>query len=386
MAADVQFCHPPSSTSLLAAIGVIGSFERAEFRASHRALWSRANVPCSLVVRFVLRGLGASRAMRGEAAAHNDVTFVRAPEDGPRARSWGPLVSLVGWYECALTAWPRARLLGKAEDDVWLHLPGVEAHLLRTLESLQRAGVAAPEERLYWGVMEQYSLLHEPNASLRGHPFVGFGFRPAKRACADRRGGEGPFSFAKGPLHALSAPLAAQLVAARPFEEYVARVRAHPDEEDGAAAHYFEDAFTGWAVSKFARGDNLTVVHAGQFLYWDQWGSHYQGPRRGTVIFHARLKNGGVMRRADDMTAFARTQHCAPRRIELPCYEPMALGCNGEKWRVCYANPAAFEPPGCDARAICANFTCAPAKEAAAARIERAAPTVEELRAPYCAG
>ena len=175
---------------------------------------------------------------------------------------------------------------------------------------------------MYWGVMEQYSLLHEPNASLRGHPFVGFGFRPAKRACADRRGGEGPFSFAKGPLHALSAPLAAQLVAARPFEEYVARVRAHPDEEDGAAAHYFEDAFTGWAVSKFARGDNLTVVHAGQFLYWDQWGSHYQGPRRGTVIFHARLKNGGVMRRADDMTAFARTQHCAPRRIELPCYEP----------------------------------------------------------------
>ena len=155
---------------------------------------------------------------------------------------------------------------------------------------------------MYWGVMEQYSLLHEPNASLRGHPFVGFRFRPAKRACADRRGGEGPFSFAKGPLHALSAPLAAQLVAARPFDEYVARVRAHPDEEDGAAAHYFEDAYTGWAVSKFARGDNLTVVHAGQFLYWDQWGSHYQGPRRGTVIFHARLKNGGVMRRADDMT------------------------------------------------------------------------------------
>ena len=61
-------------------------------------------------------------------------------------------------------------------------------------------------------------------------------------------------------------------------------MRAHHDEEDGAAAHYFEDAFTGWAVSKFARGDNLTVVHAGQFLYWDQWGSHYQGPRRGTVI------------------------------------------------------------------------------------------------------
>ena len=240
-----------------------------------------------------------------------------------------------------------------------------ESAARRTARSI--AGVAAPEERLYWGVMEQYSLLHEPNASLRGHPFVGFGFRPAKRACADRRGGEGPFSFAKGPLHALSAPLAAQLVAARPFEEYVARVRAHPDEEDGAAAHYFEDAYTGWAVSKFARGDNLTVVHAGQFLYWDQWGSHYQGPRRGTVIFHARLKNGGVMRRADDMTAFARTQHCAPRRIDLPCYEPglAYTACNGAQWRVCYANPAAFEPPGCDARAICANFTCAPPKEAA---------------------
>ena len=163
-------------------------------------------------------------------------------------------------------------------------------------------------------------------------------------------------------------------------------MRAHPDEEDGAAAHYFEDAYTGWAVSKFARGDNLTVVHAGQFLYWDQWGSHYQGPRRGTVIFHARLKNGGVMRRADDMTAFARTQHCAPRRIELPCYEPMALGCNGERWRVCYANPAAFEPPGCNARAICSNFSCVAPKEAAAARSAGAAPSIEELRAPYCAG
>ena len=78
MAPDVQFCHPPSSTSLLAAIGVIGSFERAEFRASHRALWSRAAVPCSLVVRFVLRGTGATRAARDEAALRQQVASIEA--------------------------------------------------------------------------------------------------------------------------------------------------------------------------------------------------------------------------------------------------------------------------------------------------------------------
>ena len=130
-------------------------------------------------------------------------------------------------------------------------------------------------------------------------------------------------------------------------------MRAHPDEEDGAAAHYFEDAYTGWAASKFARGDNLTVVHAGQFLYWDQWGRHYQGPRRGTVIFHARLKNGGVMRRADDMLRIRAHAACAPRRIAAV----LRAGVGVHRVQRCAMAGVLRQPRGlravrCDARAI----------------------------------
>ena len=85
-----------------------------------------------IIVRFALRGLGASAAVRAERANFtrngvSDVVLLDAAANASRAR--GPLASLFCWYRCATTAWPRARLVGKADDDVWLHLPGISAHL-----------------------------------------------------------------------------------------------------------------------------------------------------------------------------------------------------------------------------------------------------------------
>ena len=92
-------------------------------------------------------------------------------------------------------------------------------HALRNSSSLLLRAPLIPRRRrgaeFLRACSSQPSSSAEPDGVVDGHalrmvalqaslPFVGFGFRPAKRACADRRGGDGPFSFAKGPLHARS--------------------------------------------------------------------------------------------------------------------------------------------------------------------------------------
>merc|ERR1719272_2228462 len=103
-----------------------------------------------------MRGLAVRSETLHEARAHGDTLFVRARSE--LGRSSGPLVSLVLWYQCAISAWPRAQLIGKADDDVWADLPRM-AHLLRTsLDALQAGGGgAAASPRILFGELEQYS-------------------------------------------------------------------------------------------------------------------------------------------------------------------------------------------------------------------------------------
>ena len=58
------------------------------------------------------------------------------PEQRSHGRKRGPLVSLFAWWRCAVRAWPRAHFVGKADDDVYVHLAGVAAHLRASLDAV----------------------------------------------------------------------------------------------------------------------------------------------------------------------------------------------------------------------------------------------------------
>ena len=58
--------------------------------------------------------------------AESDVLCAPVPAGG---RLTGPILALHWWLQHALTAFATARFFGKADDDVYLHLPGIEAML-----------------------------------------------------------------------------------------------------------------------------------------------------------------------------------------------------------------------------------------------------------------
>jgi hypothetical protein len=105
------------------------------FRRRHviRSSWLQyANVGATVRAHFVLRcgGLGAesARAVRTENSSAGDLLCAPVPAADGRMR--GPVLSLYFWLCHARAAYPRARFVGKADDDVYLHMPDAEALLL----------------------------------------------------------------------------------------------------------------------------------------------------------------------------------------------------------------------------------------------------------------
>ena len=141
-----SFCAAPDTRALFAVLGVV-THQQSSFRHSIRRTWL-PSPEAGVVTRLVMRGFNASAAVIDEAAQFGDIIFL--PSSASLDKNVGPLQSTWQWLECAISAWPRAALIGKAEDDVWVHLPGV-------LESL-RAGSAALGKldlrSLYWGNIE----------------------------------------------------------------------------------------------------------------------------------------------------------------------------------------------------------------------------------------
>ena len=115
-----------NDSTLLAVLGVLSHAPQQRLRDA----WRRHILPVAspdIAVRFVMRGFGVPTHVNLEAKSHGDVILLRANSSLPRGT--GPLVSLRLWYSCALSAFPQAAYIGKADDDTFVHLPSISRQL-----------------------------------------------------------------------------------------------------------------------------------------------------------------------------------------------------------------------------------------------------------------
>ena len=153
--ATQSFCAAPDTRALFAVLGVV-THEKSGFRQSIRRAWLPSPV-AGVVTRLVMRGFNASAAVIDEAAQFGDIIFL--PSSASLSEYVGPLQSTWQWLECASFAWPRAALIGKAADDVWVHLPGVLESLRAGSEALGKFNLRS----LYWGMIETCNAHTHPN-------------------------------------------------------------------------------------------------------------------------------------------------------------------------------------------------------------------------------
>ena len=143
-----SICAAPNPRTLFAVLGVITN-ERSRYRHSIRLTWL-PSPEADVVTKLVMRGFNVSAEVLDEAARFGDVVFL--PSSASLDKNLGPVQSTWQWLECAVSAWPRANLIGKAEDDVWIHMPGVMESLRAGSAALNELGVDA----MFWGMMETY--------------------------------------------------------------------------------------------------------------------------------------------------------------------------------------------------------------------------------------
>ena len=181
------FCECGDAQARLAVLGVFSqdTAENAALRTASRDTWMRPSLGGGILSLFVMRGIGLSARALQEARAHGDTVFVSAPST--TSYKTAPLHSLLGWLRCAHAAWPRARLIGKADDDVAVMAVRVALHLRATLTALERpsAGEALGRRRqrprlvsplIFWGLME--TMHWDVHTHRPAHQFrFGFGFR-----------------------------------------------------------------------------------------------------------------------------------------------------------------------------------------------------------------
>ena len=236
-----------------AAAAAQGSYYRNSIR------WSWLNVSVeNTVTKLVMRGYNASQIVLREAAIFQDTIFLRA--NATLRKYEGAILGTLLWYECATVAWPSARHIGKAEDDLWLHLPDVFGSLHDAARQLAQAK-ATQNHSLYWGLQETYHLEMKTQIPL------GFNHEwSLRRPCRQPEdnqsfmggGFAGPFPFMKGPIYFVSASLAKCIVSNVSWEP---RVRAL--EAAKANRKVYEDVWTGYALSQLDPPPKLALVKLG---------------------------------------------------------------------------------------------------------------------------
>ena len=350
-----MLCAAPDPSPRLGALGILSAAEQPKFRNIARRTWmagaAAREAAGGLAVRFVIRGIGASAEMHREVRTAHDVILLRAPSLNRRS---GPLVSLIMWMECALEAWPNAGLIGKADDDVWIHLTGVELHLRLTLSAISKRS----ERRsplMYWGVQETYSW------DVSSHLPWGFAYRYGwdqafeRRQCMRESSGRiGPFHFAKGPCFFISTPLVRQMRRSSEVQRLSNAAIAAADNITRKGLLPYEDVFAGLGLALAAHGPHdLYAVHVGDTEASDgvfmeahsrRVPTDYLGLAPSTLVHHEKYKH---QHRIETAHRWASTHHCDPPRVDLSCPSYNYLGCSGARWVRCTMPSHAYAEAGC---------------------------------------
>ena len=234
--------------------------------------------------------------LSASAAVRASVKFTRTAHDvvlldaAANRRARGAARVALHLYRCATTAWPRAAV-GKADDDVWLHLPGISAHLRVAAHSAgtrpATADLVGVFQSFHWdvrverpGAMQDVEIRVAQELRPRGQlapRLITPRWRDAGGWWQHRR--IGPFHFTRGPAYFVGAGIVRQLL-----DDVIlqAHMRATLDAADVATnlstTLPWEDVYTGLALSEAARGAGLAYVHVGCEVYSD--GGVLRGPER----------------------------------------------------------------------------------------------------------
>ena len=340
-----QFCAPPNIHPLFGVLGVFTAEENVARRAAARTWLSGTShhddrsMAGMLLARFVARGIGVTPILAREAQVDGDVIFLRGRADMPRAN--GPLLTLILWLRCALHAWPRATLIGKADDDVWVHVGATVAHLQGSLGALRSVLRVADNEtpRMYWGLMETYAW------SLTSHRPMGFSYKYGKgvRECRVQNVSNhsllGPVHFAKGPMYFISSSLVSQIVADPEVKTYAMTVIASANHSRREKALPWEDVYTGVALTRAVAAESAAYVHMGSRVISEAYGIYAkQGFSDNTILFHANTAGARRMDRYSAMHGWAHSHHCdsgLPHHTTLRCEIPDMVSCKGTVWKRC---------------------------------------------------
>ena len=207
-------------------------------------------------------------------------------------RARGPVLSVAAWLAHAAAAFPRATLVGKVDDDAYIHTVELEALLRGVVSQL------APQiDRLYLGSMSWFHWFPKIfERSGFGWTFsnawgYGDGCRNATAAAircgSHRRIGSsddcgacsGPFPFMSGYLMLFSTALAAELAASEAMRSDVERLKAMPkfmSRGGGPSNKVMEDIWLGSLLHRAPPARPLTYVALEEYLTGvfvsDGWG------------------------------------------------------------------------------------------------------------------
>ena len=320
-----SFCPAASPSALLAVLGIFSvepnSLQRLEIRSS----WWAGGRERGLLSRFVLFGQQLTgESILNESLAHGDIVFLRGAAG--RSCRQEPLLKLLAWLKCAVSAWPQASLIGKGDDDAWIHLDGVARHLAASLAH------SAEGNGLYWGQMETFSW------NISTHRPLGWGTRFGRRRsnCTEQHAVMGPFAFAKGPCYFLSIGLASALLASEAArKEAVVALRAQSSLQTWA----WEDVFVGLALAALVAVNVAgTVVHVGGEVFSENFGRFAM--KNSTLVWHDKRQSAVSSRhesrlpeRMSAAQEWAERHHCVPSISSFAC--DSWLGCSGAAWRRC---------------------------------------------------
>ena len=347
------FCAPVDRQPYLVVLGVVTT-QWSSLRHILRKTWL-PSPDSAMVTRLVLRGQDASAKVIEEARAFGDTVFLPSPAAASKAT--GPLMSTWQWLECASLAWPRTILIGKAEDDIWAHLPSV-LHSLRVSAALSDTA----SRDLYWGIGPETYHWNETSQS----PWTwSYWYGRGRTYC--RTYGKarvlpdiaGPFPFLKGPLYVLSRALAMRVVR----EQVKLYRRALGSAGRGTTAVFnsanqptminegqvWEDVFMGYLLDQLDPPPTLDLVHIDKGATelfqegWPDFMPHFKIANQ-TMVWHGNTAKNPT--RISLIHRYMRRHRCN-LASGVTCDRGLSDTCKGRRLRVCSQDQGAIGEGGC---------------------------------------